>query len=118
MPKKDKFIYVNYSVLHESCCVEQNNNKQVIKNGVDNMLQMKGTESKKQNSNIKLPKSAQKIFEYLKEVKQAKPKDLAEPLGMPSRTVRHALRKLVEAGLAVKIPDLYDLRSSYYRIKQ
>ncbi len=64
----------------------------------------------------KLPKSAQRIYKVLSKLGQAKPSDLVEPLGMPPRTIRHGLNRLVLEGLAVKIPNLHDLRSNYYKV--
>lgn len=63
----------------------------------------------------KLPKSAQRIYKVLCKLGQAKPSDLVEPLGMPPRTIRHGLNRLVLEGLAVKIPNLEDLRSNYFK---
>ncbi len=63
----------------------------------------------------KLPKSARRIYKVLSKLGQAKPSDLVEPLGMPPRTIRHGLNRLVLEGLAVKIPNLQDLRSNYYK---
>ncbi len=64
----------------------------------------------------KLPRSARLIYEYLAKAHLAKPKDLIENMDIPARTIRHALKRLVDEGLVLKIPDFNDLRSSYYKI--
>lgn len=64
----------------------------------------------------KLPPSARIIYDYISRMQLAKPKDLIENIDIPARTIRHALKRLVDDGLVLKIPDFNDLRSSYYKI--
>ncbi len=66
----------------------------------------------------KLPRSARLIYDYLARTQLAKPKDLIENMDIPARTIRHALKRLVDEGLVIKIPDFNDLRSSFYKINE
>lgn len=43
-------------------------------------------------------------------------KELIKRLGIPPRTVRYALDKLLELGLIHKRPNLLDMRSIYYSL--
>ena len=58
-----------------------------------------------------------KIYNTLRTEKKCKPSDLVSITSLSPRSVRHALKKLIDKELVSKIPDLYDLRSFYYYIE-
>jgi len=67
----------------------------------------------------KVPKNAVSILKILKnnETVRFKPLDLADQVKQNPRTVRYALKKLLDMGLVNREPDLEDLRTFYYFIK-
>ena len=56
------------------------------------------------------------IYDVIKKEKRIKPLNIAEKTSLSPRSVRHALKKLEERDIISKMPDLSDLRSSYYFI--
>lgn len=63
-----------------------------------------------------LNKSVQEVFNTISD-KKIKVKDIEKKTRYSPRTVRHALRTLLDLGLITQIPDLGDLRSHYYTHK-
>lgn len=63
-----------------------------------------------------LNKSVQEVFNTISD-KQIKVKDIEKKTQYSPRTVRHALRTLLDLGLIIQIPDLGDLRSHFYSHK-
>lgn len=65
---------------------------------------------------LALKKSVQEVFNTITD-KKIKVKDIEKKTRYSPRTVRHALRTLLDLGLIIQIPDLGDLRSHYYTHK-
>ena len=61
-----------------------------------------------------LNESVQEIYVTISG-KSIKVKDIEKKSSYSPRTVRHALRTLLDMQLIVQIPDLTDLRSHYYQ---
>ncbi|MHA1166779.1 MAG: MarR family transcriptional regulator [Candidatus Hodarchaeales archaeon] len=64
----------------------------------------------------RFPKSARKIYRTLKTEGAMKPGIIIQKTELSARTVRYALKKLVDNKVIGRFPDLEDLRSHYYRI--
>ena len=62
---------------------------------------------------LALNKSVQEVFSTISD-KKIKVRDIEKRTKYSPRTVRHALRTLLDLGLILQIPDLGDLRSHYY----
>jgi DNA-binding MarR family transcriptional regulator len=60
-----------------------------------------------------LNKSVQEVFNTISD-KRVKVRDIEKRTKYSPRTVRHALRTLLDLGLITQIPDLSDLRSHFY----
>ena len=54
------------------------------------------------------------VYDTLRTEEKMKPTDLVSLTQLSPRSVRHALKKLIDKDLIDKVPDLYDLRSYYY----
>lgn len=79
-----------------------------------------------------VPKSATRVMRVLlakreehqrgktegSEVFRIKPQELSDLCGQPPRTVRYALKKLLDMGFVERVPDLTDLRTFYYFIPE
>ena len=65
---------------------------------------------------LALNKSVQEVFNTISD-KKIKVKDIEKRTRYSPRTVRHALRTLLDLGLIIQIPDLGDLRSHFYTHK-
>lgn len=64
---------------------------------------------------LKIPKSAKKIYSVLQEKGKLKSREIHELLpSYTDRTVRNALRRLIELELIKAECDLRDMRSRYY----
>ena len=63
-----------------------------------------------------LNKSVQEIYKTITG-NRIKVKDIEKRTTYSPRTVRHALRTLLDMDLIMQIPDLSDLRSHYYQTK-
>lgn len=63
---------------------------------------------------LSLNKSVQEIYQSISG-KKMKVKELEKKSRYSPRTVRHALRTLLDMKLIIQIPDLTDLRSHYYQ---
>lgn len=64
----------------------------------------------------RFPKSARKIYRTLETEGAMKPGIIIQRTELSARTVRYALKKLVDHKVIGRFPDLADLRSHYYRI--
>lgn len=62
---------------------------------------------------LALNKSVQEVFNTISD-KKVKVKDIEKRTRYSPRTVRHALRTLLDLGLIIQVPDLDDLRSHFY----
>ncbi len=65
---------------------------------------------------LALNKSVQEVFNTISD-KKVKVKDIEKRTRYSPRTVRHALRTLLDLGLIIQVPDLDDLRSHFYTHK-
>ncbi|MHA1990919.1 MAG: winged helix-turn-helix domain-containing protein [Candidatus Hodarchaeales archaeon] len=67
----------------------------------------------------KIPKNAISILKILRnnEKSKYKPLDLADKVSQNPRTVRYALKKLLDLGYVSREPDLEDLRTFYYFVQ-
>ena len=74
---------------------------------------MQKSVKKKQN---RITPSVKLVYEALKKKKIATTNELVEELHMSPRTVRDALRKLVEMGLVRKMITLEDARKRFYQL--
>jgi len=66
---------------------------------------------------IKLSPSIQEIYYILKEKGPQTPKQISAKTSYAPRTLRYALKKLLELNLIKKSPNFEDLRQNYYKIK-
>lgn len=66
----------------------------------------------------KSSKLSVKVLTALQESeKPLKPEDLSNILNINQRSVRYALNILHDKNLVIKIPDMSDLRTNYYKTK-
>ena len=65
---------------------------------------------------LALNKSVQEVFNTISD-KRIKVKDIEKKTHYSPRTVRHALRTLLDLDLIIQIPDHGDLRRHYYTHK-
>lgn len=67
----------------------------------------------------RIPRNAVSILKILRNNEQAKfkPLDLADKVSQNPRTVRYALKKLLDLGYVSREPDLEDLRTFYYFVE-
>ena len=63
-----------------------------------------------------LPKSAREIFRVLKQNGALKPQEIGSYTTLSHRTIRYALKILLEHDYIQRVPDLHDLRSHFYTI--
>ncbi|WP_455141202.1 MarR family transcriptional regulator [Candidatus Hodarchaeum mangrovi] len=63
-----------------------------------------------------LPKSAREIFRVLKQNGALKPQEIGSYTTLSHRTIRYALKILVDHEYIQRVPDLHDLRSHFYTI--
>lgn len=66
---------------------------------------------------IKLSPSIKQIYYILKEQGPQTPKEISAKTSYAPRTLRYALKKLLELNLIKKTPNFEDLRQNYYKIK-
>ncbi|MHA1378856.1 MAG: winged helix-turn-helix domain-containing protein [Candidatus Helarchaeota archaeon] len=66
---------------------------------------------------IKLSPSIKEIYSILKEKGPQTPKEISAKTSYAPRTLRYALKKLLELNLIKKTPNFEDLRQNYYKIK-
>ncbi|MHA1225450.1 MAG: hypothetical protein ACTSPV_01765 [Candidatus Hodarchaeales archaeon] len=63
-----------------------------------------------------LPKSAREIYGVLKDNGALKPQEIGSYTTLSNRTIRYALKILIDEQFVQRIPDLHDLRSHYYTL--
>jgi len=64
----------------------------------------------------KLPDSAIPLLRFLEDNGQKTQREIIKALNLPTRTVRYAIRRLLERELIRKQPNLFDMRSVFYTI--
>ena len=68
------------------------------------------------NFKIQLPKSAREVLTILRTNGALKPGEIRNYTSLSNRTIRYALKILVDDTIIRRIPDLSDLRTHYYKI--
>jgi len=63
-----------------------------------------------------LPKSAREIYFVLRENGALKPQEIGNHTTLSNRTIRYALKILVDDMLIRRVPDLHDLRTHFYAV--
>ncbi len=63
-----------------------------------------------------LPKSAQEVYSLLRSNGALKPGEIGNFTTLSNRTIRYALKILVDDLLVKRVPDLHDLRSHFYSL--
>ncbi|MHA2224656.1 MAG: hypothetical protein ACXAC8_05605 [Candidatus Hodarchaeales archaeon] len=63
-----------------------------------------------------LPKSAREIYSLLSINGMLKPREIGSHTSLSNRTIRYALKILVDDMLIRRVPDLHDLRSHFYTV--
>lgn len=74
------------------------------------------TEQAMQLEMLKLSPSIQEIYYILKENGPQTPKEISAQTSYAPRTLRYALKKLLELQLIKKSPNFEDLRQNFYKI--
>ncbi|MFX1449398.1 MAG: winged helix-turn-helix transcriptional regulator [Promethearchaeota archaeon] len=74
------------------------------------------TEQNSQLELIKLSPSIQQIYYILKQNGAQTPKEISAQTSYAPRTLRYALKRLLELHLIKKAPNFDDLRQNYYKI--
>ena len=72
--------------------------------------------SNESKSKPTLPKSAREILDILQTQGALKPRQIREFTSLSNRTIRYALKILVDDAIIRRIPDLNDLRTHFYSI--
>ncbi len=63
-----------------------------------------------------LPKSAQEVYVLLRDNGALKPREIGLYTSLSNRTIRYALKILVDEHVIRRVPDLHDLRSHFYAV--
>ena len=63
-----------------------------------------------------LPKSAREVLTILRTNGALKPGEIRNYTSLSNRTIRYALKILVDDAIISRVPDLNDLRTHYYKI--
>ncbi len=63
-----------------------------------------------------LPKSAQEVYVLLCDNGALKPREIGLYTSLSNRTIRYALKILVDENVIRRVPDLHDLRSHFYAV--
>ncbi|RLG52929.1 MAG: hypothetical protein DRN96_01280 [Thermoproteota archaeon] len=63
-----------------------------------------------------MPPSAQAVLDTLSRGELLSQRDISRETGLPPRTVRYALKRLLEAGMVVEFRKVSDLRVKLYAI--
>ncbi len=64
----------------------------------------------------RLPKSAQEVYVLLCDNGALKPREIGLYTSLSNRTIRYALKILVDEHVIRRVPDLHDLRSHFYAV--
>lgn len=65
-----------------------------------------------------LPKSAQEVYHLLYDNGALKPREIGLYTSLSNRTIRYALKILVDKAKIRRVPDLHDLRSHFYAVNK
>lgn len=71
---------------------------------------------KNESKSFHLPQSALVVVKILREEGALTPKDIFQKTNFAPRTVRYALKTLLENNVIEKVPNLLDLRQNKYRL--
>lgn len=63
-----------------------------------------------------LPKSAQEVYSLLCTNGALKPREIGLHTTLSNRTIRYALKILIDSDKVRRVPDLHDLRSHFYAV--
>ena len=63
-----------------------------------------------------LPKSAREIYFLLRTNGALKPQEIGNHTTLSNRTIRYALKLLIDDMLIRRVPDLHDLRTHFYTV--
>ena len=66
----------------------------------------------------KIPPSAKVVYELLKKKGPLTAKDILRQCNLAPRTVRYALKKLLDARMIQRLPNLSDMRQNVYRLRE
>jgi DNA-binding MarR family transcriptional regulator len=66
----------------------------------------------------KIPPSAKVVYDLLKKSGPLTAKDILNQCNLAPRTVRYALKKLLDASLIKRLPNLSDMRQNVYRLRE
>jgi DNA-binding MarR family transcriptional regulator len=64
----------------------------------------------------KIPPSARVVYDLLKSNGPLTAKDILRECNLAPRTVRYALKKLLDAKMIKRLPNLNDMRQNVYRL--
>lgn len=66
----------------------------------------------------KIPPSARVVYDLLKKNGPLTAKDILRQCNLAPRTVRYALKKLLDGGLIRRLPNLSDMRQNIYQLRE
>jgi len=66
----------------------------------------------------KIPPSARVVYDLLKSNGPLTAKDILRQCNLAPRTVRYALKKLLDAKMIKRLPNLNDMRQNVYRLSE
>jgi DNA-binding MarR family transcriptional regulator len=66
----------------------------------------------------KIPPSARVVYDLLKSNGPLTAKDILRQCKLAPRTVRYALKKLLDAKMIKRLPNLNDMRQNVYRLNE
>jgi DNA-binding MarR family transcriptional regulator len=66
----------------------------------------------------KIPPSARVVYDLLKKSGPLTAKDILRRCNLAPRTVRYALKKLIDARMIKRLPNLNDMRQNVYRLRE
>ena len=66
----------------------------------------------------KIPPSARVVYDLLKSNGPLTAKDILRECNLAPRTVRYALKKLLDAKMIKRLPNLNDMRQNVYRLRE
>ena len=66
----------------------------------------------------KIPPSARVVYDLLKKDGPLTAKDILRQCNLAPRTVRYALKKLLDARMIKRLPNLNDMRQNIYQLRK
>lgn len=84
-----------------------------LENKNQSLIESNGTVS---GFKVQLPKSAREVLNILRTNGALKPGEIRNHTSLSNRTIRYALKILVDDAIISRVPDLNDLRTHYYKI--